>query len=75
MAELIKPMDDFKNHLIEKCNYDFIDFGNGLLVIFTGDDVNIRQYHSDGACLSSWISQKDFFKKINHYKEELDNEF
>ena len=72
MPELIEPIEDFKRHLTDYTSYDFIDFGSGLIVVFTDEKVNIRQYHNNGNCLSSWVEKEEFFKKIGrHSKEEI----
>lgn len=73
MAELVQPMEEFRNYLVEDTDYGFIDFGDGLIVVFCDDEVNVRQYHEDGTCLSSWVEKKEFFEKIGRHKKEDGN--
>ena len=67
MTALLDPIDDFKRHCQDLGLY-YIDFGMGLIVIFhnekDGANFNIRQYHEDGSCLSSWVNDEDFVQKI-----------
>ncbi|OEG62184.1 MAG: hypothetical protein BHK79_02760 [Halanaerobium sp. MDAL1] len=65
MAELLKPKDEFIKMIEEHTNYKYIDFGNGLVFVFTEKEVNVRQYHNDGTCLINWVKKNDFYTAIN----------
>lgn len=65
MAAMINPIDDFKV-MLDKDNKPYIDLGMGLLVILSNNGfINVRQYHNDGVCLSSWVEKEAFEKEIN----------
>jgi len=63
VADLLKQQEEFRNMLEKECK-PYEDLGNGLIIVVDGPVINIRQYHSEGFCLSSWVNSKDFIKKI-----------
>lgn len=62
MAEVINQIDEFKK-MLEENKRTYLDFGNGLLIVFNDELVNIRQYHDD-FCLSGWVKKEEFQEKI-----------
>jgi hypothetical protein len=66
MAEMLKQQEEFKNMLQEN-GKPYEDFGNGLIIVVDGPMVNVRQFHSDGFCLSSWIDSDSFKRKIGGF--------
>lgn len=65
MAELLQPKDEFIKMLEEYPGYDYVDFGNGLVFVFMENEINVRQYHNDGTCLSSWVKNEEFYSALN----------
>lgn len=64
MPEKIDAFSEFKKYM-DDLEKNYIDFGNGLIIVFGEEKVNVRQYHVDGFCLSSWIDNNDFYTAIN----------
>lgn len=58
-----KVKEDFKNMLLNNGTH-YIDLGFGLIIVNHKDSLNIRQYDSDGACLSSWIEISKFIETL-----------
>jgi len=63
MADILKQQDEFKN-MLERYGKAYKDLGNGLILVLDGPLVNIRQYSSDGFCLSSYANAEEFKEKI-----------
>lgn len=63
MADLIKPIEQFKD-MLESNSIPYVELPQSTIIVKEGEIINIRQYHDDGCCLSSWIKKKDFFKRI-----------
>jgi hypothetical protein len=55
--------EEFKNMLKEE-GKPYKDFGNGLIIVSENGLINVRQYSSDGFCLSSWMKIDEFKSKI-----------
>ena len=67
MPEIINPYDEFKKFITEHSDDNWIEFGEGLIVVFGDEKINIRQYHKKGYWLSSWVDKEKFLKAINQY--------
>lgn len=63
MPDLLKQQDEFIA-MLNQYGKAYKNLGNGLIIVNCGESLNIRQYHSDGFCLSSWIKVKDFKEKL-----------
>lgn len=68
MADLLKNQEEFKKMLDEN-GKTYKDFGNGLIIIATGDGmINVRQYY-DNYCLSSWVNTETFKENMKRLLE------
>lgn len=70
MVDLINPIESFKDYLME-IDVQYVDFGNGLIIASpVGNKFNIRQYHEDGNCLSSWVDRDEFMDGLKDLIKE-----
>jgi hypothetical protein len=63
MPDLLNQQDEFIA-MLDQYGKAYKNLGNGLIIVACDQMLNIRQYHSDGFYLSSWVKVNDFKEKL-----------